>query len=111
MFSHSRQGAIDVVGGNDPLNIDSCDQFRSAAESCFGHGPPRIIFDLSGIPYIDSAGLETLLDLRDRCQESSGVCKLAGPNHLCCDILCSTGMSLEFEIVDDVVQGAGSFTS
>jgi len=110
MFTHSRQGAVDIITGNTPLNVEMCSHMLNLVEDCLGHGQPRIILDLRQVSYIDSAGLEALLDIRDRCDEAGGCCKICSPNHLCQDILTATGLDHEFEILDDVIQGAGSFT-
>lgn len=110
MFSRSKQGAVDVISGTVALNLEMCGHLISLVEECLGHGQPRVIIDLKNVPYIDSAGLESLLDVRDRCLEAGGHCKLCAPNHLCQDIFLATGMREEFEILDNVVQGAGSFT-
>ena len=110
MFTKSRQGAVDVISGNVPLNEEMCGHFFSLIEECLGHGQPKIILDLKNVPYIDSAGLELLLDVRDRCDEAGGNYKLCAPNHLCQDILLATGLNQEFEILENVIEGAGSFT-
>lgn len=109
MFSHTKQGAVDVIAGLVPLDAETCGRLRSAVEHCLTRGQPKLLIDLSQTPYIDSIGLETLLDARDLCQSRGGACKLSAPNNLCSDILKATGLQVEFEIVADVVSGAGSF--
>lgn len=109
MFSHTRQGAVDVIAGAVPLDAETCQRLRSAVEGCVTRGQPKLLIDLSQTPYLDSAGMETLLDIRDLCQSRGGACKLSAPNNLCHDILKATGLNAEFEIVGDVIGGAGSF--
>ena len=72
-------------------------------------GQPRVIIDLGSVAFIDSAGLEALLEINDRCLERGGACKLSAPNALCIDILNATGVGEELEVVDSIVKGAGSF--
>jgi anti-anti-sigma factor len=109
MVTHSRQGAVDVLSLDAALQEENCDSLRTAAEECFRRGQPRIVIDLGSVAFIDSAGLETLLDLNDRCLSRGGACKLSGPNALCSDILQITGVGDELEVVDSIIKGAGSF--
>jgi anti-anti-sigma factor len=64
---------------------------------------------LGGVQLIDSAGLELLLDVRDRCLRSGGALQLAAPNPLCRDILQATGLASQFAIFDTVTAAVGSF--
>jgi anti-anti-sigma factor len=58
---------------------------------------------------MDSIGLDTLLDARDRCQSLGGSFVLANPNPLCRDILRINGIDREVNVYDDVVKALGSF--
>ena len=109
MFARSRQGAVDVITGDVPLNVDTCGDFQQQIEACLNRGQPRLVIDLRDVPFIDSAGLELLLDIQDRCVQSGGTCKLAAPNPLCTDILTATAVGLEFETYPDAIEAAGSF--
>lgn len=109
MYELSRQGAVDVITGSEALNVEYVDSVRGIIERCMSSGQPRIVFNLRSIPLIDSAGLELLLDARERCQERGGILHLAGPNGLCSDILKITGVDAAFEIFDDVMPAVGSF--
>jgi len=67
------------------------------------------VFDLSNIPLMDSIGLETLLEARDRCQKLGGCIVLARPNPLCRDILRINGIDKELNVYDDAIKAMGSF--
>jgi anti-sigma B factor antagonist len=109
MFNHFRQGAVDIISGDEPLQHEACERFLGTVEPALRRGQPKLLIDLGSIPFIDSVGLETLLDLRDRCTQRGGVCKLAAANALCRDILVATGIGHEFELADSLIDGAGSF--
>ena len=109
MFKHSKQGAINVISGTLPLSGDALDLFDGALVECLNEGQPRAVLDLRNVPLIDSAGLERLLDVRDRFQKKTGVLKLAGANPLCQDILTITGVASYFEVFPEVSQAVGSF--
>ena len=109
MFKHSKQGAINVISGTLPLSGEALDLFDGAFVECLNEGQPRAVLDLRNVPLIDSAGLERLLDVRDRFQKKTGVLKLAGANPLCQDILTITGVASYFEVFPEVSQAVGSF--
>lgn len=109
MFKHSKQGAIDVISGTLPLSGDTLPLLDAAFTECLHEGQPRVVLDLRNVPLIDSAGLERLLDLRDRFQSKMGDLKLAGATPLCNDILFVTGVASYFEVFPEVTQAVGSF--
>ncbi|MEX0818116.1 MAG: STAS domain-containing protein [Pirellulaceae bacterium] len=109
MFKRSKQGAIDIISGSVPLSGDALDLLDAAFADCLLEGQPRAVLDLRTIPMIDSAGLERLLDIRDRFDRKTGVLKLAGANLLCQDILSVTGIASSFEVFPEVNQAVGSF--
>ena len=109
MFARSKQGAVDVVTGEDPLNAEQIEDVSRLFDACISQGQPRIIFDLTHVPLIDSSGLELLLDARDRCMQRGGLLHLAAPNALCQDILSVTDVASQFEVFDNVLEAVGSF--
>ncbi len=109
MFEHERQGAIHVIRGDAPLNVKFVGEVGRLLDGCLGDGLPRLVFDLKKVPLIDSAGLELLLDYRDKCRRSGGDLKLATPNRLCEDILFLTGVEQDMEVFPEVLRAVGSF--
>ena len=109
MFEKLRQGAVDVVSGDQPLTNDNVESARRTLRECTQTGQPRIVFDLRKIPIIDSAGLEMLLDVQDECVRRGGRIQLCGASQLCRDILRVTNVEQQFEHFEDAVAAAGSF--
>jgi len=109
MYRVYRQSAVQVITGNVPLTADSVPQAREVCEQAFGQGQPHIVVDLSEVALIDGAGLELLLDVRDRCLQCGGTVHLAAPNVLCRDILQATELASEFVIFTSVNAAVGSF--
>lgn len=109
MFQHSKHGNVDVIAGDDPLGRDTVEDVTNLFEDRAGDGQPHVVLDLARVPYVDSRGLELLLELRDRCVSRGGSLKLAGPNALCKDVLRITRLHREFDVFDDAVSAAGSF--
>ena len=109
MIERSRQGAITVIGSDDPLTADHVADAAAALQDCFGDGPPMAILDMARIPLLDSAGLELLLNAHDSFAERGGAFKLAGANPLCQDILSVTGVADELEVYDELTLAVRSF--
>ena len=109
MFQVSKQGAVDVVSGDEPLISEYLEEVAKLIDACQAHGQPRVVFDLKSVPLIDSAGLEMLLDASDQCVQRGGLLQLAAPNQLCRDILRVTDADSHFMLFDDVLSAVGSF--
>lgn len=109
MFERAKHGAVDLIHGNEPLNGERVDDARSVMMECVASGQPKVVLDLSGVPLIDGAGLELLLEMQECCLERGGLLKLAGPSPLCRDILRATGVDRRFEIFENALAAAGSY--
>lgn len=110
MFERSKQGAVDVIRGNDPLTDEFVAELRSLLERNQDSRQPHVVIDLEKIPMIDSTGLELLLEFQDRFTERGGALKLAAANPLCRDILRITNVSNRMAVFDNVISAVGSFT-
>ena len=109
MFERDRQGGVDVIRGESPLTKDYLKQLDNLLEPLLRGGQARIVFSMSEVPHIDSAGLENLLDVQDAFERRGGELKLAAPNSLCHEILTVTGVARRFEIFKDTTSAVGSF--
>lgn len=109
MFEKTRQGAVAVISGDEPLNAENVDSVRELISSCTSEGRPDLVIDMKKIPLIDSAGLELLVESRQQCISRGGIVQLAALDPLCRDILRVTGVDNLFELHDDVVAAVGSF--
>jgi anti-anti-sigma factor len=109
MFTQTKQGAVTVITGDEPLNGDNVSDANEVVLKCLSRGQPRLVFNLQKIPYVDSLGLNFLLDTRDVCNSRGGSFKIAAPNPLCRDILRITEIDRQVEIFPDVLSASGSF--
>jgi anti-anti-sigma factor len=110
MFEMIKRGAVHVLSGNQPLTTAHVKDVSELCDDCLENGQPRLVFDLSGVPLIDSSGLELLLDLRDGCHKRGGAMQICSPNPLCRDILVATGLTSQFAIFDDQSSAVGSYS-
>ena len=109
MIEETKQGAITVIGIHDPLTVDHVADAAEALQRCFTDGPPMAVLDMTGIPLIDSAGLELLLNAHDSFAERGGAFKVAAATPLCQDILSVTGVADEIEVHDELTLAVRSF--
>lgn len=107
MFAAQKQGVVHVITGDEPLTVETVDAAGTVLEQCIRVGQPKVVFDLSGVPLVDSAGLELLTAKRRQCIRSGGILQLTGVNALVCEILQMTGLDAQFEIQDTVVAAVG----
>jgi len=56
-------GHVVVLAPQGPLIADELDDLRRAITTANGAGGKRLVMDMQGIPYLDSAGVETLLEI------------------------------------------------
>jgi anti-anti-sigma factor len=110
MFQANKQGAVDIVQCDAPLNKDHLDDFHVATRPCTVHGQPMIVLDLADTNLVDSAGLESLLDLQEQVEHLGGTIKLAAAPALIADVLRITGVGDRFETFTTVKAAVGSFS-
>jgi anti-anti-sigma factor len=109
MFALEKQGAVCVIRPRGPIEASHCDEMKSTVFQALGAGRPMLVIDFHDVPLIDSAGLETLIDVRDALERKGGAVKLAALNPLCTDILRVTGIGQQFEHYPLVRSAVGSF--
>ena len=109
MFDRTRQGAVDLIRGDQPLTLATFGEFFKVIDGCVNQRQPRIVLDMSGIPLIDSRGLEVLVDCQRHSISRGGSIKLASPSGLCRDILRATNVVAMFDVFDNSIAAAGSF--
>lgn len=110
MFNVERNGAVEVLTGDGPVTGESLDSLRTLWKIQVHGVPPRVVFDMSKVPLIDSRGLDWLCDTHDECSIRGGRLLLAAPTALCGEILHVTGVDRYCRIVADVQSGIGSFS-
>ena len=103
------KGAVTVLKPGEPLTSANADEvlaaLREVAERSYG----RVVLDASSIAYVDSRGLEVLVELAQEMESSGRVLKLCAATDTLCEILCLTGLDDRFEQFDDTTSAARSF--
>ena len=81
MFECCKQGSVFVVASREPLTRENTSKAATSFAQCYEKGQPRVVVNLQGVPLMDSAGLELLLDARDRCAQRGAHCIWPAQTH------------------------------
>lgn len=60
-ISVSRQGAATLVHAEGEVDLDNAEQLASVLRSAGAEQAGTVVLDLTGVPFMDSSGLKTLL--------------------------------------------------
>ena len=109
MFSVDSQGAVDVVQLEGPLTEETVESLSDSIERGLSGGLPMVVLNMAHVPLLDSAGLEGLLDAREKVALRGGTVKLAGLNPLCQEVLRVTQVGSHFQSFSGTKAAVGSF--
>ncbi len=101
---------VAVLTSKDDFTREAVDTLRSAAEKCMNEGFHNMVVDCSHVSAVDSVGLETLLDLQDRCEDQLGCVKLCVLDETLEKILVITRLIRRFETFNDLDSAVRSFS-
>lgn len=100
---------VAVVELQGELDGDSIELFQNTITDIVATHKTGIVLDMSDIGFIDSAGLEQLLCVRDYCNENDCQLRLAGLNESLMKILEVTRLENEFESYAELSEAVKSF--
>ena len=102
-------GAACVLKPGAALGEADAMQFRTIAEEASRRCAGRVLLDASAIAFVDSAGLEALLDVSERLNQAGRSLKVCGANTTLRNVFRLTGCAGSFEFYDEVNAGVRSF--
>ena len=98
---------LDVTGG---LKLeDGAGQLRDKVRSVLQQGHTRLLVNLAGVPYIDSAGLGELVQAYTTASRQGGALKLLNATKRLRDLLVITKLVTVYELLDDEAAAIASF--
>jgi anti-anti-sigma factor len=100
---------VAVVELQGELDGDSVELFQNTITGIIAAHKAGIVLDMSDVGFIDSAGLEQLLSLRDYCSENGCQLRLAGLDETLIKILEVTRLENEFECYAELSEAVKSF--
>jgi anti-sigma B factor antagonist len=98
---------LDVVG--DVKLDEGAGQLRDKVRSLLQQGRTKLLVNLAGVPYIDSAGLGELVQAYAVAGRSGGALKLVSATKRLRDLLVITKLATVFEMFDDESVALNSF--
>lgn len=94
-----------VLNCKGELTVDSLDAFRRAVDHQVTEDQVRdLVLNFEQVPFVDSAGLECLLDLQELLSERMGQVKLAKLDENVAKIMEITRLDSAFDRFDDINQ-------
>jgi len=103
------RGAVLVVRPSGPLAGPDADTFKTAIQGFVRENLGRVIIDASGLPYVDSKGLESLADIAEELALSGKGLKLCAANETIRQVIDLTGLGPQFEHFEDTNSAVRSF--
>lgn len=100
---------VAVVEIQGELDSDSVEMFQNTITGIIDTHKSGIVLDMSEVGFVDSAGLEQLLCVRDYCSENDCQLRLAGLDETVTKILEITRLDKEFESYTELAEAVKSF--
>ena len=104
-----KHGAVTVLKPMGPVTLEDADGLREQLLEVRSKSLGRLVLDTSAMPFIDSRGLEVLLDVNEELARSGQALKLCGLNDVMREVLELTDLSSSFEHFEDVTSAVRSF--
>ena len=108
-IKEQRYGAVLVVRPEGPLKSDDAAAFKTRMTRALGESLGRCVIDASAIQFIDSKGLETLLEVNEAVAQTGYLLKLSGTNETIREVLDLTQLASQFEQYPDLNSAVRSF--
>ena len=108
-ISEQRSGAVTVLKPEGPLLEADAASFKQKLMATLSASLGRFVIDMSAVPYVDSKGLETLVEVTEEMSRSGQALRLCNPNKTVREVLELTDLSSMFDHFDDTNTAVRSF--
>jgi anti-sigma B factor antagonist len=99
---HARNDGVDVLSLIGELDLVSAPRFVRQAAEALREGAKRLLVELDGVSFVDSAGLAALLNVLRRATASGAPLVLVGARPPVRNILAQTRLDREFTFADTI---------
>jgi anti-anti-sigma factor len=89
-----------------PCSISPIERLESQVKRLLGEGQTRFVLDLSGLDYIDSAGIGTIVSCLTSIKKAAGEMRMAGANPRITRLLEITGVDKLMPLHPTVAEAA-----
>lgn len=108
-IQEQKHGAVTVIKPSGPIANADVELFKQRLLTVIQEALGRVVVDASAVPFIDSKGLEALVDVTDKVAQSGQLLKLCSVNKTLREVLSLTGLSSQFEHFEDANSAVRSF--
>lgn len=105
----TQYGEVAVLTLKDDLIGQEVDSMNHRADQALANLQYRIVVDCTHCRGFDSAALEALVNLQEKCETEFGAVKVCGLDETCAKILEMTRLSRRFESFDSLEAAVKSF--
>ena len=102
-------GAVAVVRPIGPLTQDDAERLKTQMLDVRVKSLGRLVLDASSVPFIDSRGLEVLVEVSQQLTQTGQALKIAGVNDVLREVFELTELTSGFEHFADVNSAVRSF--
>lgn len=103
------KGAVAVLTPKGPVTHNEADDLKERLLESVSANLGRVVVDASGIPFVDSRGLEIFSEVSDKLAQSGKALKLCNANETLREVLYLTDLMSIFEHYEDVNAAVRSF--
>ena len=101
-IDHRKTGSVTVVDLSGKIIVgDGAERLLETAKDLVRQGERNLLFNMSGVSYVDSAGLGVFVKCHNAATESDGCIKLVNVSSRIRDLLRITKLHTLFELFDD----------
>jgi len=108
-INRSEVGSAAILCLSGPLVADQQSKLIATIDACLAEGITRIVIDMKRVPFIDSAGLETLQSLVPEFARKGADFRITSLNDVCRDIFVATRMMSFLHVTEDADTAVRSF--
>jgi anti-anti-sigma factor len=104
-----QNGAVTIIRPEGPLLEVDAEEVKKTLLETSAETLGRVVLDMEAIPFVDSRGLEVLVEVTEEMSESGQALKLCAANKTVREVLELTALAPLFEHFEDVGSAARSF--
>ena len=108
-IEEKRVGTVDVMTPSGPIVDDEAEELVALMTGKLDSPNPRFVLNMEKVPYIDSRGIEGIVETSDSLKGRGGRLRLASVMPTCREALEITGQSRKVDYFDTLQDAVRSF--
>lgn len=100
---------VDLVTVSGRIDSSNAADFEGGLKELMGNGRHNLVLNLSGVTYMSSAGLRTLVSTLKECKRKNGDVRLSAPSERVAEVLSLAGLDSLFKVYEEDTAAVGSF--